>query len=112
MIEAVKYVDWVEQVLKGLVDAVAADPAARTVGVAEWQLQQRLVGQQTATGPVAGALRDAVRDLERLGLTSRRGQRIELTQAGRELAAGSLRMVWPEIMDVYLDNEQFTFLQA
>jgi len=112
MIEVVKYIDWVEQVLKGLVDAVAADPAARTVGVAESQLQQRLLDQQTATGPVAEALRDAVRDLERLGLTSRRGQRVELTQAGRELAADSLRMVWPEIMDVYLDNEQLTFLQA
>jgi hypothetical protein len=112
MIEPVKYVDWVEQVLKGLVDAVAADPAARTVGVAEWQLQQRLLDQQTATGPVAGSLRDAVRDLERRGLTSRRGQRIELAQAGRELAAESLRMLWPEIMGVYLDNEQLTFLQA
>ena len=83
-----------------------------TVGVAEWQLQQRLVGQQAATGPVAVALRDAVRDLERLGLTSRRGNSIELTQAGREVAAESLRMLWPEIMGVYLDNEQLTFLQA
>jgi hypothetical protein len=112
MIEAVKYVDWVEQVLKGLVDAVAADPAARTIGVAERQLQQRLVGQQAATGPVADALRDAVRDLERLRLTSRRGNSIELTQAGRQAAAESLRMLWPEIMDVYLDNEQLTFLRA
>jgi hypothetical protein len=112
MIEVVKYTDWVEQVLKGLVDAVAADPAARTVGVAEWQLQQRLVGQHTTTGPVAEALRDATRDLERLGLASRRGQRVELTQAGRELAADSLRLVWPEIMDVYLDNEQLSFLEA
>jgi Schlafen, AlbA_2 len=112
MIEAVKYVDWVERVLTGLVDAVAADPAARTVGLAPWQLQQRLVGQQAAIGPVAEALGDAVRDLERLGLTSRRGQWIELTQTGRELAAQSLRMLWPEIMGVYLDNEQLMFLQA
>jgi hypothetical protein len=112
MIEAVKYVDWVEQVLKVLVDAVAADPAARTVGVAERQLQPRVVDQQNATGPITEALHNAVRDLERLGLTSRRGQQIELTQAGRELAASSLRMLWPEIMGVYLDNEQLTFLQA
>jgi len=108
----VKYVDWVEQVLKGLAAAITADPAARTVGVADWQLQQRLVGQQAVTGPVAEALQAAVRDLGRLGLTSGRGNRIELTQAGRGLAAESLRMVWPEIMGVYLDNEQLTFLQA
>jgi hypothetical protein len=62
IIEAVKYV-WVEQVLKVLVDAVAADPAARTVGVAELQLLPRLVDQQTATGPVAEGLRQVVRDL-------------------------------------------------
>jgi hypothetical protein len=68
--------------------------------------------EQTATGPVAEALRDAVRDLERLGLTSHRERRVELAQAGRELAAESLRMLWPEIMGVYLDNEQLTFLQA
>ena len=57
-----------EQVLKVLVDAVAADPAARTVGVAELQLLPRLVDQQTATGPVAEALRQVVRDL--LGIAS------------------------------------------
>lgn len=112
MIEVVKYVDWVEQVLKGLMDAVAADPAARTVGVAELKLQQRLVDQQDATGPGMEALRDAVRDLECLGLSSRRGNWIELTQAGRELAAGSLRVLWAEIMDIYVDNEQLAFLQA
>lgn len=66
VIEPVKYVDWAEQVLKGLVDAVAADPAART-------------DQQAATELVTEALRDAVRDLERLGLASRRGHWIELT---------------------------------
>jgi hypothetical protein len=68
MIEAVKYIDWVEQVLKVLVDAVAAHPAARTAGVAELQLLPRLVDQQAATGPVAEALRQVVRDL--LGIAS------------------------------------------
>ena len=106
------YVDWVEQVLKGLVDAVAAEPEARIVGIAEWQLQQRLLGQQTSTELVTEALRDALRDLERFGLASRGGLRIKLTQAGRELAAESLRTLWPEIMGIYVDDEQLPFLQA
>lgn len=55
-----KYVDWVEKVLKGLVDAVDADPAARTVGIAESLLQHKLLDQETSTGLATEALRDAV----------------------------------------------------
>ena len=112
MIEPMKYVDWVEQVLNGLVDAVAADSAARIVGVAESQLQQRILDQEAPTEPGTEALRDAVQDLERLGLASRRGHWIELTQAGRQLAAQSLRTLWPEIMGIYVDNEQLAFLET
>ena len=106
------YVDWVERVLEGLVDAVAAEPEARIVGVVEWQLQQRLLDQQANTELVTEALRDALRDLERFGLSIRRGLRIKLTQAGRELAAESLRTLWPEIMGIYVDDEQLPFLEA
>jgi Putative DNA-binding domain len=107
-----KYVDWVEQVLKGLADAVAADPTARMVGVAEPVLQQRLLDQETTSEHATEALRDAVRDLGRLSLTSGGGHWIELTQLGRQLAAQSIRAVWPQIMDVYVDDEQLAFLET
>jgi Putative DNA-binding domain len=108
-----KYVDWLEQVLQGLMAAVAADPQARLVGVRFSTLQQQLTGDASAESPAAVALGDAVRDLERLGLASMRNRgSVELTQNGKELANQSLRSTWPTIQQLYVDAEQLAVLRT
>jgi len=53
--------------------------------------------------------------LDRLGLVepgSVGSLWVRLTQDGRRLAAQSLRSVWPEILAIYLDDEQLAFLRS
>src|SRR6266566_1220109 len=109
----VKHVDWVEQVLQGLAAAVAADPQARQVGVSIGDLQRRLTGDPADGSPAAEAIGDALADLERLGLVDLgSGAGAKLSQAGVQLAAGSLRSTWPAIQQLYLTDEQLAFLRA
>jgi hypothetical protein len=52
-------------------------------------------------------------DLDRLGLVepgSVGSLWVRLTQEGRRLAAQSLRLIWPQVFAIYLDDEQLAFL--
>lgn len=101
----VKYVDWVEHVLRAVVDAfddgdgfaAGIDAVRRELGV---DLDDR-----------AEPLWDALRDLERLGLIdASNGHFVKIDQEARKIRVAPLRRSWAQIHGVWLDEDQERFL--
>lgn len=103
-----KYVDWVEAVLRATVKVKSEVGSAGMVGMP--QIAAALgVDEETASE----ALADGLKDLERIGMVKFKSQwQIEIAQEARKIQQASLRTSWPPIHEIYLEVRQETFLRA
>jgi hypothetical protein len=100
-----KYVDWVERVLRAVVDAFdAGDGFAAGIGAIRRELGVDLDER-------AEPLWDALRDLERLGLIdTSNGHFVKIDQEARKIRVAPLRRSWGRIHEVWLEEDQERFL--
>jgi Putative DNA-binding domain len=104
----VKYVDWVESVLRTAVRAKAEAGGARLAGMPEIAAKLGLDYEIARE-----AIGDAVKDLERLGLLEFKSQwQIEIEHEARKIEVASLRSSWKPIHDIWLDEAQEAFLRG
>lgn len=104
----VKYVDWVESVLRATVKAKTEAGVARLAGMPE--IARRL-GLDYETG--REALGNALQDLARIGLIEFKSQcHVEIEHEARKIEVASLRSSWKPIHDIWLDEVQESFLQG
>lgn len=108
-LDGVKYVDWVETVLLGIRDAKAAQPT-QAIMLSDEALAKHLGVADEEHG--LEAVRDAVRDLIHVNaVESANNYNVKLTPVeGKRLVATSLRVLWPEAEDIWLDEHQTQFL--
>lgn len=105
-----KYVDWVEHVLLGLRDAKAAQ-ASPSIYLSDEALAEHLGVADKERG--VEAVRDALRDLERLSAVETPNYyNVLLTSEGKRLAKQSMRALWPKAEDTWLDDTQVEYLTA
>ena len=100
-----KYVEWVEQVLRATVDALGEGDEFRTsLDAVAGKLG---VNPHEAREPLA----DALRDLARMGLVSGHAEwDIRVEQEGRKAQAAALSTAWPSIHQIWLETGQEAFL--
>lgn len=112
------YVDWVNEVMRGFVKAwQESDANAKLVGISVHEIVPAL-GFKIDTRisdfdrtKLAEAVRNALRDLDRMGLIDEDYRYYKLTQEGRKFPVADLSTAWQQIMGVYLDKEQTIFLE-
>ena len=112
------YVEWVERVIAALVQAWrAADAHTKLIGVGLPEILRALGFDEDPRAPdfqgskLAEALRDAVRDLDRMGLVGDESHRnFKLTHEGSKYPSATLSTAWPQIMGYHIDNDQEVFL--
>jgi hypothetical protein len=100
-----KYVDWVERVLRA---AVEAFDAGNGLATDEQEIAAQLGGDHDE---IAEALGDALRDLDRLGLLDVRSRLdIRLMPEARKIRVASLSTTWPSILKIWLEDRSERFL--
>jgi len=112
------YVDWVNEVMRGFVKAWQESNAnAKLVGISIHEIVPALGFKIDTRTPdfdrtkLAEAVRDALRDLDRMGLIDEDYRYYKLTQEGSKFPIASLSTAWQQIIGVYLDEEQIIFLK-
>jgi hypothetical protein len=101
----VKYVDWVEQVLRATVEAFDATSNSST----NTQAIIRELGLDLDER--AEPLHDALNDLERMGLLDVGTiWNIGVKHEARKIRTASLRTAWPQFHDIWLEPRQEAFL--
>jgi hypothetical protein len=106
----VKYVDWVEEVLLGLRDAKGAQ-ASPSIYLSEDALAQHLGVADKTRGPEA--VGDAIRDLVALDAVEQVNHwNLQITSKGKHLAERSLRALWPDAEEIWVDTNQTEYLAA
>jgi hypothetical protein len=105
--DLVKYVDWVEEVLKA---AVAAFDSNQTHS-SSTNIQAVVRELGLDMDERAEQLHDALRDLERMGLVDATSLwNVTISQEARKIRVTSLRTAWTHIHDVWLEPRQEAFL--
>jgi hypothetical protein len=103
-----KYVDWVESVLRAAVRAKTEAGGGRLAGMPEIAATLGLDYEAARE-----AIGDAANDLERLGLIEFKSQwQIEIEHEARKIEVSSLRSSWKPIHDIWLDEQQEAFLRG
>jgi hypothetical protein len=113
------YVEWVSSVMEGVVRAWQSSSAnAKLIGISIREIVPSLGFEvDTRHGDfdrtkIAEAVRDALRDLVHMGLLNgESGLYYKLTHEGTKFPKADLSTAWGQITDVYLDEEQLTFLK-
>lgn len=112
------YVDWVNEVMRGFVKAwQESDANAKLVGISIHEIVQALGFKIDTRTPdfdrtkLAEAVRDALRDLDRMGLIEEDYRYYLLTQEGIKFPVADLSTAWPQIMRIHLDDDQEAFLK-
>lgn len=107
-----KYVDWVEAVLRKTVEATSSALSGRLVGLSEIRQQLADTGSDDAND-LDQAIWIAIEDLNALGILDVDSIHwVRLTQEARKVRHGaSLRSVWPALAGRFLDPDQEAFLQ-
>lgn len=100
-----RYVDWVERVLRETVEAFDA-------GDGYWT-DDRAIAERLGLdyNEHAAVLFDVLADLERLSLIETNGGHVSVGQEARKIRYGSLRTSWPTIAKIWLEPRQEAFLQ-
>ena len=100
-----KYVDWVEVVLRATVEAIDAGDGWSTNEAAILGILGFMPDSQDE------ALWDALRDLRRFGLVDPQAKYdIRISQEARKIRVTSLRTTWPTIHQKWVDERHATFL--
>lgn len=101
-----KYVDWVEAVLRATVQVKTEASPGLMVGMP--QIAAHLgFDYDTARE----ALGDALRDLDRISLVEWKSEhQVEITQKARKITVAPLSTSWPTIQGTWLDDDQVAFL--
>lgn len=111
-----KYVDWVQLVATGFISVWRSKgPATRGVRISEVLEEMQIPRDDLSEESV----RDALTDLEQLGLLEdagspmgRDGKIVRPSQEGRKLDKAPLRTLWPQLFERHLDDDQLEFLSA
>jgi hypothetical protein len=113
------YVDWVERVMSAIARAwKTADGNTKLIGLQTPAIysalgQSGLVSQADyERTKFAEATRNALRDLESMGLIEQDFRLIKVTSEGNKFPIATLSSAWPQIMKIYIDEEQESFLKA
>lgn len=100
-----KYVDWVERILRATVEAFDNGNGFSTD---EEEIAAQLGHDREE---IAEALADALRDLERLGLLDVRNRLdVRLLPEARKIRVTTLATTWPSFVDVWLEERTERFL--
>jgi hypothetical protein len=103
-----KYVEWVEAVLRSAVDLKTGAARGQFIGMPQIATQLGL-----EYDPALEALGDALTDLDRMGLVELKSQhQVEIAQEARKIVVASLATSWPAIHDVWIDEHQAAFLRG
>lgn len=112
------YVDWVNIVMKGFVEAWQKSNAnSKLVGISIHEIIPELgfdVDTRTSDferTKIAEAVNDSLRDLDRMGLIEAEYRYYKLTQEGSKFPVADLCTSWKQIMGVFLDEDQTQFLK-
>ena len=114
------YVDWVEKVMAAVTQAwKAADGNTKLIGLQHQAIFDALGQQELVQQPdyertkFADAIRDALRDLDSLGLIEHEHSMfVKVTSEGNKYPIATLSSAWPQIMRIYIDNKQESLLKA
>ena len=113
------FVDWVENVMAATSRAWrTSDAGTKLIGIPTSSILQELgfdVDTRQADfrdSKLAQALRDALRNLEHMGLVEAENERnFKVTTMGSKYAIANLATSWSQIMEAYLEPEQIAFLE-
>ena len=111
------YVEWVEKVMVGTAEAWrSASGHQQLLGVDITSILGHLNVPddgnplQDPNSKLGEGIRDALNDLDRMGLIEfEYNRQFKLTQEGSKLLKAALSNSWPQIMDVYITDEQHSF---
>ena len=113
------YVEWVEEVMAAVAAAwKEAEASKKLVGLHFADILSTLGfpgGMQAVESErpkLVEALRDALVDLCAMGLLESQNPRYKVTHEGSKYPVATLATAWPGILEVYVDDEQRTFLEA
>jgi len=112
------YVEWVDRVIMATVRAWEyASGHQQLMGVEVSSILVHLNVQaeenplRDPNSALGEGIRDALNDLDRMGLIEfEYNRQFKLTQEGSKLLKAALSNSWPQIMDVYITDEQHSFL--
>ena len=109
------YVDFVDRVMTAIATQWrAAGPSGQAVGIDLGQATDDLLSE-ASLGEAQRTLvmLDAVRDLEDMGLVTFRSRHsVALSQEGRKFPDASLPSAWPQIFEIFVDQDQVEFLDS
>ncbi len=114
-----KYVDWVDAVLRTAAQELHEQPSTRMLGVSVSTLARKLSLPIDPGSPEfhgsheREAIFTAARHLQGLGLVTDMDQlEIRFASEARVARRESLRATWPALAETYLEDEQLEFLRA